>query len=510
MALELKVKHLDIDTGSILIAVLNAEDAAELGVWTMDRVEIASKKRDGKPDTAIVDITRELVKPGEIGFFKELQNQSSLKQDELVIVHPSPAPASLGFVKSRLMGNALSPSQMHEIVKDIAENRLSDVECSFFIASTYVHDFSDEETYALTKAMVDTGSVLDFGKPVVDKHCIGGIPGNRTTMIVVPIVAAAGATIPKTSSRAISSASGTADTMEVLAPVNLSLEKIKEVVQKTNACIVWGGSVNLVPVDDILNQLRYSLRLDPEPFLLSSVLGKKKSVGAKMVVIDIPVGREAKVPNVPLAKKLASKFVDLGAKLGMEVHCLITAGENPVGHGIGPALEARDVLRVLSNTYDGDLKEKSLSIAGIMLEMADKAKAGEGYALADSILKSGKALEKMNEIILVQGGKPVNPEDIKVGPHAFTVVSKKQGTIYDINNTAVTKIARAAGAPKDKTAGVYMKSFCGQNIKMGDPILEIYAAHPAKLEEAKALASQLDIVRIERPIIGIIDQVHRN
>lgn len=506
--MKLKVRNLDIEVGGKPIALLNKEDAAELGLHTADRVNLVSGKKEF---FAIVDITQKVVNKGEIGLFFEVASEIGLPNGEYVEVHVTETPDSVSFVKKRLMGDILENRQIEQIVSDIVKNRLTDVEAVFFMASSYVKDFTEEETVSLAKAMIASGKVLDFGRhPIVDKHSIGGICGNRVTMVLVPIVAAAGLTIPKTSARAISSPSGTADTMEVLAPVELEMEELHRIVDKTNACIVWGGSINLVPADDKLAQIRYPLRLDPKPFMLASILAKKKAVGAEKVVVDIPVGKGAKIENADLAKELAYDFITIGSHLGIDVDCVITPGDKPIGRGIGPILEARDVLGVLMNRPDvaDDLREKSLSLSGLVLEMGGKAQRGQGYALAEKILTSGKAIEKMREIIGAQGGNPnVNPEDLPLGKHSYEVTASGDGVVYSMSNNNIIRIARAAGAPKDKGAGVYLLASRGKAVKKGELLYKIYAEQARKLEIAVSIANSNSAVIMEKPILNVIESV---
>ena len=200
----------------------------------------------------------------------------------------------------------------------------------------------------LTKAMASHGDILKLDKyPVIDKHSIGGIPGNRTTMVLVPIIAAAGLTIPKTSSRSITSPAGTSDAMEVLAKVAFPIKKMKQIIEKTNGCIVWGGSLNLAPADDKIINVERTLEIYAESQLLASIMAKKYSVSSTHILIDIPIGEGTKVRTKAEALKLKKNFKEIGKKLRKHVKVIITDGSQPIGNGIGPALEARDVLWLL-------------------------------------------------------------------------------------------------------------------------------------------------------------------
>ena len=309
--------------------------------------------------------------------------------------------------------------------------------------------------------MISTGKTLDFGPgPILDKHSVGGIPGDKTSMLVVPIVAAAGFTIPKTSSRAITSPAGTADRVETLCPVNLSIKEIKEVVKKTNGCLVWGGSLELAPADDLFIQVEYPLGIDP--MLLPSILSKKKAIGATHVVIDIPTGMGAKIKTRTEAYTLASDFVDLGKRLGLNIQCALTFGEQPLGCGIGPALEAREALTTLMGGGPPDLREKAVSLASMLFEMVG---VENPRGMAEEMIDSGKAMKKMREIIAAQGGNPsVKPEDLPVGPESAVVRSDDAGKVLWLSTDDIVRIAREAGAPKEKGAGVVLHAKLGGNV----------------------------------------------
>jgi AMP phosphorylase len=345
--------------------------------------------------------------------------------------------------------------------------------------------------------MISTGKTLDFGPgPILDKHSVGGIPGDKTSMLVVPIVAAAGFTIPKTSSRAITSPAGTADRVETLCPVNLTIEEIKETVKKTNGCLVWGGSLELAPADDLFIQVEYPLGIDP--MLLPSILSKKKAIGATHVVIDIPTGMGAKIKTRTEAYTLASDFVDLGKRLDLNIQCALTFGEQPLGCGIGPALEAREALTTLMGGGSPDLREKAVSLASMLFEMVN---VENPRGMAEEMIDSGKAMAKMREIIAAQGGNPsVKPEDLPVGPESAVVRSDVAGKVLWLSTDDIVRIAREAGAPKEKGAGVVLHAKLGGSVHKDGILFEIYAERSSKLASALELARQLSpIVLSKKP-----------
>lgn len=482
-----KVRLHAIETGKPIV-VLNKGDIQEIGGHIGDRVFISTPI---KTVTAIIDATTSFVNEGEIALFEEVKETLNVKDGDVVEIKPAGRPKSVEFIKKKLNGQKLNEHEIRSIVQDIVDNNLSDIELSSFVSAVYVNGYDVDEVVAMTNAMVESGDQIDFGPDSVDKHCIGGVAGNRTTMLLVPIMGAAGLKCPKTSSRAITSPAGTADTMEVLAGVEFSIDELKEIISKINCFMVWGGSVNLAPADDKIIKAEYPLSLDPEGQVLASVMAKKKSVDADYLVIDIPVGRSAKISDMSKANDLARKFIDLGKRLDIATECLITDGSSPVGKGIGPALEARDVLLALEGKGPLDLVNKSLDLAGALFELSGKARAGEGRRLAEGILSSGKAKRKMMEIIEAQGGNPdVKPSDIKIGDKSYEIQSELKGNVKFIDNKLISKVARTAGAPKDKEAGVYLHVRVGELVKKGDTLFTIYSKTEGKLSEAITLAEK--------------------
>ncbi len=480
------VKDMDISTGSVPVVLLNKKDALKLDLHKEDRICV---KRNEKETTAIVDVAekQKTVPEGRIGFFEEVIKKLNAKNNDIVSVHIGEKPISVQYIKEKLDGLTLSSEKIEQIVKDIVADRLSDIELSYFVSACYTNSLNIEETKNLTLAMVNSGEILKLKKKIiVDKHCSGGVPGNRTTMVIVPIICAAGLTMPKTSSRSITSPAGTADTMEVLADVSFGIKKMKKIVEKTNGCIVWGGALNLAPADDKIIRVEHPLQVDAEAQLLASIMAKKKSVSATHILIDIPYGKNSKISTINVAFRLKKRFEMIARKVNVKVKVILTDGTKPIGRGIGPSLEAKDVLYILRNDSraPNDLLEKSLMMAGLLLEIGGKARKGEGKKKATEILASGKAYEKMVEIIKAQNGKEINPDNIPVGKYTFDVIANKNGKFGCVNNAMISKIARIAGAPLDKGAGIYLEKNIGEKVRKGDILFTIYAENKNKLEYA--------------------------
>jgi len=332
---------------------------------------------------------------------------------------------------------------------------------------------------------------------VVDKHCVGGLPGNRTTPIVVAIVAAHGLTMPKTSSRAITSPAGTADTMETLAPVDLDLEDIRRVVEQESGCIVWGGAVRLSPADDILIRVERALDIDSEGQLVASVMSKKIAAGSTHLVLDIPVGPTAKVRSEAAARELAARLTMVGEAFGLKAATIFTDGSQPVGRGIGPALEAMDVLAVLQQAADApeDLRDRACTLAGALLEMGGRAKPGAGKALAESTIADGRAWTKFQRICEGQGGMRVPP----VARHRSPLVAPHRGTLRSIDNRRIARVAKLAGAPGSKAAGIEMHVSLGAAVEAGEPLCTVCSETTGELQYALDYARDaLAIFEIDR------------
>jgi len=406
--------------------------------------------------------------------------------DVVRVTHLVPV-QSFSSVRAKIYGRPITADCAAAIVRDIADGRYSDIEMAALITACSGNRMDVAETISLTRAMVGSGQRLQWdAKMVVDKHCVGGLPGNRTTLIIVPIVAACGLLIPKTSSRAITSPAGTADTMETLAPVTLDMARIRQVVERECGCIAWGGAVSLSPADDLLIRVERPLGLDSDGLLVASVLSKKIAAGSTHVVIDIPVGSTAKVRTVEAADAISRRLVAVGEALGITVTTMVTDGTQPVGRGIGPALEAWDVLAVLQNEVAApdDLRHRALLLAAGVLEFGGKAKPGEGFALALRVLESGMAWQKFQAICEAQGGLRVPPK----AAYTHVIPSLHRGQVVAIDNRRLSSIAKLAGAPKAPAAGITFHTPLGVYVEVGQPLLTIHAESPGELAYAKAYA----------------------
>jgi thymidine phosphorylase len=450
---QLLVKNIGIDTyrENILFMRYDCEVCLSEGFTALTRIVVTN---GNKSIIATLNVViSEIISHGEAGLSIEAMKRLEVKTGDLIRVsHLNPI-ESFKKVRSKMYGNELSESSLVEIVDDIAGGRYSNIELAAFITTCVNKNLSLNETIGLTKAMINTGKKLDWGNNIVmDKHCVGGLPGNRTTPIIVSIVAACGLMIPKTSSRAITSPAGTADTMETMAPVALTIEQMRKVVETEGGCIVWGGTVQLSPVDDILISVEKALNVDSEGQMIASVLSKKAAAGSTHVVIDIPVGETAKVRSRETASYLQHRMEDVGKAIGLNVRTMVTDGSQPVGKGIGPALEAIDILEVLKNSANAPhtLKQRSLELAGSLLELSGKWEPGSCVAHATHVLESGQAYQKFMRICEAQGGFRLPPR----AKFQYDVLSETKGMIAAIDNRTLARIAKLAGATRSPASGL--------------------------------------------------------
>jgi len=496
-AASLRMRRLGIDTYQEPVVYLRRDNQVSKseGFEALSRIEVW---RGSSCMLGTVNVVHcDLLAIDEIGLSEAAWRALGGSDGELVHITHAPVLESFSMVRAKIYGRAFGASAAQAIVGDIVAGRYTDIEMAALITACSGNRMDVAETIALTRAMVESGARLSWDASiVVDKHCIGGLPGNRTTLLVVPIVAACGLTIPKTSSRAITSPAGTADTMETLAPVNLGIAQMRNVVGREGGCIAWGGAVSLSPADDLLIQVERPLGLDSDGLLVASVLSKKIAAGANHVLIDIPVGRSAKVRSVHAANALRERLQTVGKELGIEVHAVLTDGEQPVGRGIGPSLEAFDVLAVLQNERDApaDLRERALILAAGVLEMGGKAALGQGLALATATLASGAAWRKFQAICEAQGGMRVPPR----AAFSQTVEALHAGRVVAIDNRALARVAKLAGAPTSAAAGMLFHAPLGASVEVGQPLFTLHSTAPGELAYALAFArAQENLITIE-------------
>lgn len=510
----LKVKPLNLAAGGC-VAFLHKDIARKMGLHAGDRIEIddsncpknqCSVNAIGKKIVSIVYLTKGLSKDEEIAVSEEVVKELNIKKGDKVQVYPAFKPVSATYITKKIKKQHLNYTEIYSIISDIVFEKLTDVEIAYFCASVGLNDMNLSEVTDLTKAMIKVGEEIKWkNKYVLDKHCCSGVAGNRTTPLVVSIIGAAiehmklDAIIPKTSSRAITSAAGTADDIELLTKVEFTVKDLKKIVEKTKACFVWNGVLGLAPADDKIIHIERTIQLESHEQLVASILAKKIAMGATHVVMDIPYGKSAKFSKKS-ARSIASLVKKVSKRFKTKVKCLITDGSQPIGNGVGPILEMRDVLSILRRNENRpvDLEKKALSLASELLAFIYKKDKAE--EICSEMLNSGKAYEKFKEIIKAQNGSDKESElsrKTQLAKFSYIIKAEKKGTIKEIDNKKIAYLCKLLGCPADKAAGIYLHKHVGHEVKNGDELFTMYAENKDKLEYAHGMLKHLAPIEIK-------------
>ena len=498
-ALLLRPVRLGVDTHHEPVVVLRADSPvcrAE-GFEAHARIEVIGQQRSIIATLNIL-VTGELLRPDEVGLSESAWRRLAPAEGERLRFRYAQPSDRMSHVRAKIYGQHLSESQLDAIIADVVAGRLSNVEISAFLVACAGGRMNAAEVTGLTRAMVQSGRRLSWPHPVVvDKHCIGGLPGNRTTPIVVAIVSSLGLVMPKTSSRAITSPAGTADTVETMTRVDLSLDEMRRVVEAEGGCMTWGGAMNMSPADDLLIRVERTLDLDSEGQLVASVLSKKLAAGSTHVLIDIPTGPTAKVRSQAEAQSLLHALQRTAHAIGLKLHGLISDGSQPVGRGVGPALEAHDVLAVLQNQPDApdDLRQRGLQVAAAVIELGGLATGQAAFDLATAALADGRAWSKFQAICRAQGGL----REPGRAPFTHPILATQTGRVARIDNRLLARAAKMAGAPHAKTAGLWLGAHVGDRVERGAPLFVLHAGSQGELAYA------LDFVARHPPIFHLED-----
>ncbi len=485
--MELSVISADLSTSGPT-ALMNIDDCLKLGVDVNDRIRITA----GRSVVSVLMIA-DAVPKGRILMPAALISRCQTSAGDTVEVAYSPLPESVRSIKKKINGHRLSDEEVRSIVMDIQNENLSDKEILAFVSAFNVNNADMAEIAALTRSMADTGIHLDLGADrLFDFHSLGGVPGNKITPIVVSIAAAAGLTIPKMSSRAISSACGTSDYVDTFCDVEMGPDVLKDALDRTGGLFICGNE-GYAPVGKTIIEAEKPMGIDPRPTMMASIMSKKVALGITDLIIDIPTGEGSKIPDREIAEQYARDMIRLGKELGMRIECAITRADQPIGHCVGPILEARECISILEGcSVEGSVADKACGMAGMILDLAGFA---DGYARAQDLISSGKAYRKFLEIVEVQNGSPaLKASDLEPGKCVRDIHATRSGYVQFIDNPSIVAIARGAGAPEDAGAGIELLHRKGDRVEKGETLFRIYAENQAKLDRA------VDSARSRRPM----------
>ncbi|TFG10177.1 thymidine phosphorylase [Candidatus Heimdallarchaeota archaeon] len=442
-----------------------------------------------------------------IGISSITAKEYGIRKGDEIVLKEIASEHIIHLIHKKMRGEQLKEEEINAIFLSIDKNLMHPTQIAVLMSLFQVQGLTSAETTSIAKAIISNSTIINpKKKPVVDKHSIGGIAGNRITPIMVPVLAAAGLTIPKVSTRAITSPAGTIDTVELLMPCDLQLEEMINVLDTTGGCIVSGESVGLADISDKIISVLETIKIDPKEFMVASILSKKIAAGSEYVLIDLPTGKGAKVIHREDAHEVGSLFTSIGYALKIKLDCIISPGDRPIGSMIGPALEARDVLQILTDqTGSADLMKKALSLSGIIFEAHNWCPRGYGYEYSEEILRSGKAFAKFKEIVAAQGGdENISVDDIPKAEYKECITATSDGVVYAVDSAAISTLARQAGAPTDKTAGVHLKVKRGDRFKKGDTLFEIHSSSEGRLTAASKLVPDFQPIDMEKMILDII------
>lgn len=487
-----KIIPLNVANGDGIIAILNAEQASQYGITQHDKISLIRKGEEYVVDVAL---SSEYVEPWTIGATTELlENYPIMPWDNVLVSFMRNNPLSLQAIRKKLLGEKITTEEIDAIVEDIQNNKLSDLILAYYTATSFFYKTDPEELAYTTKATAYTGDMYRFPWIVASKYCIGGVSGNETTMILVPLLASLGIVMPKTFSKSITSPAATWECVEVLMRSELKKSEIIRLVEKYGCCLARNGNLNLAPANDRIIKVSAPLGMEPYARMISSIMAKNYAMGINHCLIDIPIGPTAKVNKQEDAERIAQHFKNIGTSLGIKTEVAITKAEQPIGNGIGAVLQVREVLRVLQQheLRASDLEEKALDLAAQLLVLCGKnEKYEEAYRLAKETLQNWDARKKMQEIISAQEGNPdVDSEGLVLGSQTFDIVSERDGKVEAIDMKYLNMLAKTLGAPWDASAGIFLHKKLHDNVQKGEKLFSFYASSENKLQMAKELAEE--------------------
>lgn len=481
-----KTKFVDLQDGENLSVLLNEEQAREYWIGVHDKISLFY---DWEEIVLDVDLTHRYVDHDEVWITKDVREKYKISAGEKVsISYTSTSTKAMDALKKAIKWGKLNYNETHSIMKDISENRFTDTLITYYSSLGFFKKATDKELFEMAKAMWETGEMLHFDGVVADKHCMWWVPGNETTMIMIPLLSSLGIKMPKTFSKSITTPAATGECVNVLMDISFSKKQIENLVKKNNCCLVRWGWLDLAPADEKLIKVAYPLSMQSYSRTVVSIMAKKYAMGINHSLIDIPVWPTAKVPDKKTARRLKKRYEYVGKKLGMKVCVEITDAKEPIWAWVGPNLQVREVLRVLQQheLRPLDLQTKALHLSAKVIELVGMAKGKKAYELAYQQLKSGKAWKKMQEIIKAQWWKNPNikSEDLKLAKFKKEVKAEKDGTIRAIDLKLVNLVTRTLGSPVEEEAGLYLTNKLGDKVKKNEILYVMYANDEWKIQMA--------------------------
>ena len=427
---------------------------------------------------------------------------------------------TVDLIRKKRNGGTFTREEIESWINGYVNGNIPDYQIAALLMAIYFRGMDDEETASLTDAMARSGAMLDLsgmtGFPV-DKHSTGGV-GDTTTLVLIPLLAAAGLTVAKLSGRALGHTGGTIDKLESIPGfrTDLSKEEFLELVRRSGLALA-DHTENMVPADRLLYELRdVTSTVDSLPLIVASIMSKKIAGGARGIVIDVKTGKGAFLPKLEDSRKLAQSLVAIGIRLDRKMAALITDMSQPLGHMVGNALEVREALGTLKGKGPEDLEDLCCELGAELLLFAGKARErDEAMGLLKARLRDGSALEKFREMVENQGGEPGIIEDPSRLPFASEKVeirARRAGVVARLDALAIGRAANVLGAGRtvkedriDPEVGVELVRKVGDRVKAGEPLALLHVNDRANLETARTWVEDAyaieETVPPQRPLI---------
>ena len=410
------------------------------------------------------------------------------------------------IIKKKRDGLSLSDEEIRAFIEGYVSGEVADYQAAAFCMAVYFRGMDVRETTALTLAVRDSGDRLDFSHIHgirVDKHSTGGV-GDKTSLVVTPIVASLGVKVAKMSGRGLGHTGGTIDKLEAIPGfcTSLETEEFERIVNEVGIAIV-GQSKNLAPADKKLYALRdVTATVDSMPLIASSIMGKKLAADDDCIVLDVKTGSGSFMKTLEDSKKLAQLMVDIGKRAGKKMLALITDMDRPLGYAIGNTLEVIEAIDVLRGCGPADLSDICIALASDMLALTgEHGNRAECEVKVRESIASGKALDTLARMVKAQGGDDTviyHPEKFVTATYEHTVLSPRDGyiTAVDTEGYGVSSLLLGAGRNTmedtiDYTAGIMLRAKTGDYVKAGDPIATLYTCDDSRfaVAEQRLLAS---------------------
>lgn len=483
------------------IVLLNPQQAMAYGITVNSKAEIIRMNWE----TLTLDVSfSSNVTVWTIVIPDDVAKKYGIKNLEMVWVALTEwASMTIAAIRKKMRWEKISYNEIYSIIKDISENKLDDTLMTYYVASSFFYPTTDEETYLTAKAMAECGVMFKYPKweIIADKHCIGGVPWNETTMAIIPIIASLwGIKIPKNFSKSITSPAATGECVNVLMDINFNKEWIENLVKKLNCCLVRWGWLDLAPADDKLIKVQYPLSMQSKAKVVSSIMAKKYAMWVTHSLIDIPVGPTAKVTSMIEAKDWKKRFEYVWKKLWMKVSVQITDAKEVIWNWVGAVLQVREVLRILQQHPDRprDLEKKIIFLAWKLIENIGLAKWKSAENLARHQIETGAAWKKMQEIIKAQWWKnpEINSEDLELWKFTYDVKATTSWKIKEINLHDVNTVCRKLGCPVIDQAGMYIYKKLWDKVKKNDILATLYAQDEVSLKAGVERLKEKNPVKI--------------